>query len=98
MDELAMRSAGELAAAIRNREVSSRELLEVYLDRVDRMDGVLNAVVTLDAERARSAADAADRATMRGDADGALHGVPMTIKDSIETAGLTTTAGATELA
>ncbi len=98
MEGLALRPASELVVALRNREVSSRELLDVYLERIERLNGDLTAVVTIDAERARQQADAADRATMRGEADGALHGLPITVKDSIETAGIRTTAGATELA
>ncbi|MPY95819.1 MAG: amidase [Acidimicrobiia bacterium] len=97
MDELHWRSAGELARQVREREVSSRELLEHFLDRVGRRDGPVNAVVTLDAERARAEADAADAATARGEAHGPLHGVPMTVKDSFSTAGMRTTSGAPEL-
>jgi amidase len=98
MAELAFRSATDLAAALRRREIGSRELLDVYLDRVERLDRRLNAVVTLDAERARDEAAAADEAAARGEPLGPLHGLPITIKDSIETAGLRTTCGAPELA
>jgi amidase len=90
--------ATELVAALRRRAVSSRELLEAYLHRVDRDGGRLNAVVTLDAERARAEAAAADEAAARGESLGRLHGLPVTVKDSIETAGLRTTCGAPELA
>jgi amidase len=98
VDEIPFRSATELVAALRARQVSSRELLDTYLKRVERLDSEINAIVMIDAERALAEADAADRATVRGDADGALHGLPMTIKDSIETAGIRTTAGAPEYA
>jgi amidase len=91
-------SATNLAAAIQDRIVSSRELLELYLDRVERFNPALNAIVTLDANRARSEADAADAAIARGDQLGPLHGVPITIKDAIETAGMRTTSGAKMLA
>src|SRR6188472_2984600 len=87
-------SASELAAAIRSRLISSRELLELYLGRIERFNPALNAIVTLDADRARAEADAADAAIARGDDLGPLHGVPITIKDSIETAGMRTTSGA----
>jgi len=91
-------SATDIAAAIQDRIVSSRELLELYLDRVERFNPALNAIVTLDANRARSEADAADAAIARGDQLGPLHGVPITIKDAIETAGMRTTSGAKMLA
>jgi amidase len=95
-------TATELTAAIRSKEISSRELLELYLDRIDRLDrvdkGGVNAVVTLDAERAAAAAAAADDALARGDDVGPLHGLPITIKDAIETEGIRSTGGALELA
>ncbi len=91
--DLALRSATALAKAIRARQIGCRELLEHYVARVERLNGPLNAVVTLDLERARRAADAADAAIARGDTLGALHGLPITIKDTFETAGLRTTAG-----
>ena len=96
-DRIATRSAAELAAALRAHEFTSRDLLELYLDRIARLDGEVNAVVTLDAERARTAADAADAATARGDVLGPLHGLPVTIKDAIETEGIRSTGGAREL-
>ncbi len=96
-DSIATRSASELAAGIHDKEFSSRELLDLYLDRVDRLDGPINSVVTLDAERARTAADAADAALARGDAVGPLHGLSVTIKDAIETEGIRSTGGAREL-
>jgi amidase len=98
MTDLALRSATELAAMLRRGDVSSRELLDHYLARVERLNPGLNAVVTLDVATARKAADAADAARTRGDALGPLHGVPMTVKDTLETAGLRTTAGAPMLA
>ncbi|HZR79534.1 MAG TPA: amidase [Candidatus Binatia bacterium] len=98
MEEIAFLPAREIAALIARREVGSRELLEVYLDRIARLDGDVRAVVALDAERARARADAADVALARGESWGPLHGVPMTIKDTFEVAGLRTTAGARELA
>ena len=95
-------SAVELTAAIRSKEISARELLETYLERIDRLDrldrGGVNAVVTLDADRAHDAAEAADDALVRGDDLGPLHGLPMTIKDAIITEGIRSTGGAVELA
>ncbi|AGB24708.1 amidase, Asp-tRNAAsn/Glu-tRNAGln amidotransferase A subunit [Mycobacterium sp. JS623] len=93
MSDIGYRPAHALAEAIRRRELSSRELLEHYLARVDRLNPALNAVVTLDADGARQAADAADEALARGDVIGPLHGVPMTIKDCYDTAGMRTTCG-----
>ena len=98
MTDLAFESASTLAAAIRSKRIGSRELLALYLQRVERFNPALNAIVTLDAERAFTRADAADAALARGESWGALHGVPITIKDSFETAGLRTTSGAPELA
>ena len=91
-------TASELVAAIRDRSLSSRELTDHLLDRIDRENPRLNAVVALDPERARAAADAADTATAAGTATGPLHGLPMTVKDVWETEGLVTTSGAPELA
>jgi amidase len=85
------------AAAIRSKSVSSSELLEVYLERIDRHNPRLNAVVTIDADGARRAALAADDAVMRGEDLGPLHGLPITVKDALETKGMRSTGGATEL-
>ena len=90
-------TASRLAAAIAAKDLGSRELLDLYLDRVDRLNPGLNAVVTLDADRARAAADAADAATARGESRGPLHGLPITIKDAIEVEGVRSTGGAVEL-
>jgi amidase len=100
MDEadLAYLPAVDLLKLLRERQVSSRELLDVYLRRVDKFNPDLNAIVTLDAERASERATAADEATARGESWGQLHGLPMTVKDVFETAGLRTTAGSPDLA
>jgi len=92
--DLAFYSALELVVAIRNREISSRELLDHYLKRIEQYNPKINALVTLDIERAKKRADEADAALARGEQWGPLHGLPMTIKDTIETAGVRTTAGA----
>jgi amidase len=96
-DELAFRTATELAAAVAAKDVSSRELLDLYLARVDRLDESVHAVITLDADRAHAAATAADDATARGESHGPLHGLPITIKDAIEVEGVRSTGGAIEL-
>jgi amidase len=98
MDEsVATWPAVRLAAAIREGRLSSRELLETYLHRIERLNPAVNAVITLDAERALSAAAAADAALARGDELGPLHGLPFTVKDAIETLGILSTGGAPEL-
>ncbi|HEX4209992.1 MAG TPA: amidase [Candidatus Binataceae bacterium] len=98
MSELAYLSATAIAKKIRQRELSSREALDYFLARIAALDKPINSVVTLDAERARAAADSADTALAHDGPPGPLHGVPMTIKDSFQTAGLRTTSGAPELA
>ena len=98
MSELAYSSAVAIADRIRQREISSREAVDYFLARVETLDKRINSVVTIDAERARTEADAADAALARGELRGRLHGVPMTIKDSFQTVGMRTTSGAPELA
>ena len=98
MSELAYSSAVAIADRIRRREISSREAVDYFLARVETLDKRINSVVTIDAERARTEADAGDAALARGEVRGPLHGVPMTIKDSFQTAGMRTTSGAPELA
>lgn len=93
MIDIATASAVELAAAIRRREIGCLELLDAYAARIARHDKALNAVVTLDLERARQRAREADEALGRGENWGPLHGLPITVKDSFETAGIRTTAG-----
>lgn len=92
-DELCYLPATELAAMVRRREVSARELLEAHLARIARVNPAVNAVVTLDADRAREAAAAADERTARGEPLGPLHGLPVVHKDTHLTAGLRTTFG-----
>jgi amidase len=90
-------SATEMTRALRDRTVSSRELLDHILARVDRHNPDLNAIVAFDLDRARAAADEADAATANGGVPGSLQGLPMTVKDVWETEGLVTTSGAPEL-
>ena len=97
MSELCFAPAVELAAALRRRDISSRELLAIYVERLAQHGSAVNAVVALDLERASERAAAADEATSRGESWGPLHGLPMTVKDAFETAGLVTTRGAAEL-
>ena len=97
MTELAYLSAIAIAKEIREHRISSREALDYFLARIEALDQPINSVVTIDAARARMEADAADAALARGEIRGPLHGVPMTIKDSFQTAGMRTTSGAPEL-
>ena len=69
----------------------------MYLDRVERLDGPTNSVITLAAERAITEAKAIDDARTKGDTLGALAGVPVTIKDALATEGIRSTGGAVEL-
>jgi len=86
-------TAREMAAAVAAREISARELLELHLDRIEEVNSQVNALVSIDPERARAAADAADRRTMSGEPLGALHGLPYAVKDTHEVEGWRTTFG-----
>ena len=91
-DALCFRSATRLAAMIRDREASSVEIVEACLARIADVNSRINAVVAF-ADDALVRARAADAALARGADPGPLHGVPFTIKDSLDTAGVVTTAG-----
>ncbi|BBE21899.1 amidase [Arthrobacter sp. MN05-02] len=86
-------SAVELTGAIRRREVSAREALEAHFDRIDAVNGSINAVVTEDREGAAALAEAADELTASSADLPPLHGLPMTHKDTHNTKGLRTTQG-----
>lgn len=87
-------SASQLADALAQGRIGSRELLEHYLARIARRNDAVNAVIALNVEQARRRADEADAATRRGERWGPLHGLPMTIKDTWEVPGMPCTAGA----
>jgi amidase len=82
----------ELAAVMRGRAASSREVVEAHRARIDAVNPALNAVVRRLDEEALVAADAADKALASGDDVGPLHGVPCTVKENIDVAGAPTTA------
>lgn len=92
-DPLYLSSVRALAAALRSGDLSSEEVVQAHLNRIDVVNPQLNAVVQITAERALSRARAADAARARGESWGPLHGVPMTIKDSLDTEGVITTGG-----
>jgi amidase len=101
MDELIYTSAGKLAALIRERALSSVEVIEAHLARIAQRNPVLNAVVTLDAEGALRQARAVDAMLARDEQyarSRPLHGVPLTLKDCHATAGMRTTSGHPPLA
>src|SRR4051794_41278503 len=89
MDEGLLWNDGlEQAAAIRNGKVSASELLEAYLDRIERLDGAINSYVTVDRDGARLAARAADDAVAAGREDlPPFHGVALSVKDMTDVAG-----------
>lgn len=97
MTALPFRSATELAAMIKARKLGAVELLDLYLARIEKHNPRLNAIVAMDVPNARRRAKAADAALARGEDWGLLHGVPMTIKDSFDVAGLPSTWGIPEL-
>lgn len=81
MDELAYQSAANIAAAIREKKVSPTEVLDYFIDRIEKRNGSLNAIVFKGYDDARKAAREAERQVMSGAALGPLHGVPVAIKD-----------------
>ncbi|MBI4767618.1 MAG: amidase [Deltaproteobacteria bacterium] len=93
MDGIAFRSAVYLVKAIKEKVISSSELLELYIERYERFNPQLNAVVDTDFENARKRAKQADEAILKNQNWGPLHGLPITIKDSIEVVGLHATLG-----
>lgn len=98
MTQLALRPAHELCSLLAAGEVSSRELVALHLERIEQLNPSLNAVVTLDADRALDRAAACDRDLAARRTRGPLHGLPMTIKDCFETAGIRTTSGSPDRA
>jgi amidase len=93
MVALPFRTATQLADAVRSKKVGCVELLELYLSRIEKHNPKLNAIIALDVAGARARARAADKALAKGDVWGPLHGVPMTIKESYDVAGMPTTWG-----
>jgi len=82
-----------LAGMMRGREVSAREVIAAHIERVEAVDGAVNAMVTRCFEQAMAQAAAADQALAQGEPPGLLHGLPIAHKDLIDTAGVRTTYG-----
>jgi amidase len=93
MEEMIFASATTLARAIREKQVSSQEVVDAYLRRIETINPTLNAVVQVRADAARAEARQADEALARGEQTGPLHGVPFTIKDTYDVAGMICTCG-----
>jgi amidase len=98
MSEIWQLSATELAQRIARRHLSSAEVVDAHLARIDAVNPALNAVVKILADEARAAATLADRRLAAGETVGPLHGVPFTVKENIDMAGLPTTWGVPALA
>jgi len=86
-------TAREMAASVAAKKISARELLDLHLARIDATNGDVKAIVSLDVERARAQATAADEVTAKGNPTGPLHGLPFAFKDTHQVAGWRTTYG-----
>src|SRR5258708_14886628 len=93
LDDVVAASAGELAAAIRDRRLSSAEVVEAHLRRIDEVNPRVNAIVQVTGDAALARAREADAALASGRATGPLHGVPFTVKDICDVAGGGSAAG-----
>jgi len=93
MHEIPFRSAKQLASLIRRKKVGCLELLDIYLERIERHNSGINAIIFMNIDEARKRAKAADRALANGNVWGPLHGVPITIKESYDVVGMPTTWG-----
>jgi aspartyl-tRNA(Asn)/glutamyl-tRNA(Gln) amidotransferase subunit A len=93
LSDIAFFSAAELASAIESKLVSPVEAVEAYLERIERIDPQVNSYITVCADEARREARDAEAAILRGEYRGALHGIPLAVKDQIYTNGIRTTDG-----
>lgn len=93
VNSIALQSAVQMGRRMASGELSAEQILDAVLEQVRALNGTLNAIVTLNEAGAREQARSADEARARGESLGPLHGIPITIKDSFETAGLLTTSG-----
>jgi amidase len=97
MTDLSFDAAVDLVKAIKSRKIRSTELLEHYIERMERFNPKINAIVATDLDNARQRSRKADEALDRGEDWGVLHGLPMTIKDSYEVKGMPCTSGSPDL-
>ncbi|MFT7213863.1 MAG: amidase [Granulosicoccus sp.] len=95
--DITLWSTSRQAAAIRAGEITSRQLLEAMIIRIEQVNPTINAVITLDIDAARDSADKADVDLANGNNYGPLHGIPVTIKDALEVINMRSTGGAKEL-
>jgi len=93
MNDLIYLSVTRLGKAIRDKEISSSEVVDAHLNRIEQINPKINAVVQITSEEARREALEADDLLANDEIKGPLHGVPITIKDNIETAGVICTSG-----
>ena len=93
IDPIYYQSASELTSALRRGDITSTKLLDIYLERIKRYNGKINAVVAMDVEAARVRAAQADKALAKGQIWGPLHGLPMTVKDVYAVVGMPATSG-----
>src|ERR1700693_659962 len=93
MDSIYFAGITEVAGKIRARDISPREVIDAHLERIEKLQPQLNAFVHVDVDGARRQARAAEATVLRGDAVGALHGVPISIKSCIDVAGWPCPAG-----
>ena len=96
-DILTQLSGAEIAQRIRDKDLSPVEVVEGYLERIDRYDDVLHSYITVCRDEALAAARQAEQAVLQGESLGPLHGLPLSVKDQMDTAGVLTTAGSTIL-
>ncbi|MBC8271992.1 MAG: amidase, partial [Gammaproteobacteria bacterium] len=93
MDELAYSDATALVQKIKSKQISSADLLEHFIARMEKYNPEINAIIVTQLEKARARARQADEALARGEDWGPLHGLPMTVKESYDIEGLPTTRG-----
>jgi amidase len=97
MTELAYSSASELVGAIKTKKITCVELLDYFSDRIERLNPELNAIIQTDLENAGKQAIEADKSIKNGEELGPLHGLPITIKDSLEVIGMPCSSGSQDL-